>query len=129
MPLRASDLPPELAKRLGLHVRIQRSKYGAVKQTVDGERFDSAREARRWGELTYRQKAGEIENLQRQPQFYITRDGQVVATYTADFRYTKRGTREWIVEDVKGGAATKTEAYVLRRNLVEAQYGIRIQEV
>ena len=129
MPLRASDLPPELATRLGLDVRIKRSKYGAVKQTVDGERFDSCREARRWQELRMLERIGEIGNLQRQPQYLITHEGVVVAVMTLDFRYTRCGTRAWVVEDVKGGNATKTQVYRLRKVLVENQYGVRIEEV
>lgn len=75
------------------------------------------------------ERIGEIENLQRQPQYLIMRDGVVLAVMTLDFRYTRRGTRDWVVEDVKGGKATRTEAYMLRRTLVEAQYGIQIIEV
>ena len=129
MPLRLSDLPASVAHKLGLRVTIKRSKYGAVKQTVDGEVFDSAKEARRYGELVIRQRVGEIENVQRQPQYLITRDGVVLASYRADFRYQLRATRAWVVEDVKGGQATRTEAYRLRKVFVEAQHGIQIQEI
>lgn len=127
-PLRAADLSPAMAKRLGI-TGATRQKFNAKKQTVDGHVFDSRREAARHGELVYRLKAGEIENLQLQPQYLMTRDGVVLATYTADFRFYDKRLRAWVVEDCKGGEATKTEAYMLRKVFVEAQYGIRIQEI
>lgn len=117
-----------MAKRLGV-TAPKRQKFNAKKQTVNGIRFDSQREAERHGELVYRMKACEIENLQVQPEYLMTRDGVVLATYTADFRYFDRQSRCWVVEDCKGGDATKTEAYQLRKVFVEAQYGIQIQEV
>ena len=123
-PLRARDLPAGLAKRLGI-ATVKKQKFNA-KRT---ESFDSAREAAYHGELRYREKAGEIENIQLQPEYLIVTHGVVVASFRPDFRFTVRGSREWTVVDVKGGKATRTEAYVLRRNLGEAQYGIQIQEV
>lgn len=128
MPLHAKDLPPGLAKRLGI-VQAKRQKFNASRTTVGSERFDSGREAQYHGELLYRQKAGEIENIQRQPEYLITHDGIVVASFRPDFRFLVRATRRWEVHEVKGGKATRTEAYRLRRRLVEAQYGIEIQEV
>jgi hypothetical protein len=128
-PLHLSDLSPALRQRLGLAPGTRRSKFNARRTVVDGERFDSQREAQRFGELRYRETAGEIENLQRQPQYLITINGAVGAVYTADFRYVERRSRTWVVEDSKGGNATKTEAYRLRKRLVEAQYEIDIQEV
>src|ERR1041385_2211291 len=128
MPIRLRDLPPRLAQRLGL-TAPPRQKFNAVTVIDQGERFDSLKERARYGELVTMQKAGLIENLQRQPQYLITRNGQVIATFRADFRYRDRQRGVWVIEDVKGGRATRTEAYVLRRNLVEAQYGITVQEI
>jgi hypothetical protein len=48
--------------------------------------------------------------------------------FTADFRYVDSGTGEVVVEDTKSGP-TKTEAYRLRKRLVEAIHGVRITEV
>src|SRR6266496_6320539 len=47
----------------------ERSKYRNVKCIVQGERFDSQREADAWLGLLARQAAGEIEGLQRQVHF------------------------------------------------------------
>jgi hypothetical protein len=79
-PLHLSDLSPALRQRLGFAPGgKRRSKFNATRTVVDGERFDSQREAQRFGELRYRETAGEIENLQRQPQYLITINGAVGA--------------------------------------------------
>jgi hypothetical protein len=115
---------------------MKRNKYSAVKTVVDGHKFDSKKEARRYGELKLLKSAGEISWLRLQPKFRFRIDGRNVmirskgypngrqATYTADFQYEQGG--KIVVEDVKGGAATDTEASRLRRAMVEAQYGVRV---
>jgi hypothetical protein len=45
------------------------SKFRNVKVEVDGEKFDSKREAAYWHELKLREKAGEIRNVRRQVPF------------------------------------------------------------
>jgi len=47
-----------------------------------------------------------------------------VGVYKADFRYREQS--RIVVEDVKG---MSTVVYRLKKRLVEAQYGIRIQEL
>lgn len=131
-------------------------KYGAVRTTVDGVTFASKAEARRYAELKLLEKAGEIQRLRLQPTFDIyvpvldvgtrlkaiarTLKGQrydppqvKVCTYIADFAYDLKTLSASendrfvpIVEDVKG---MKTAVYRLKKKLVEAQYGIQIQEI
>lgn len=103
----------------------RRQKYGAIPTTVNGIRFASKREAGRYVELLYLEKAGAIENLQLQPAYPIVLDDIAICVYKADFRYFDREKQGWIVEDVKG---MKTPVYRLKKRLVEAQYGIRITE-
>lgn len=119
------------------------SKYHARKVfDEDGTRFDSAKELRRWKELQMLQKAGEIENLQRQVKFLLIpeqrepdrigpkggiRKGKLIERavyYIADFTYKDKAGRE-IVEDSKG---MRTPEYVLKRKLMLYQYNIRILE-
>lgn len=115
----------------------KRHKYGAVKTVVDGITFPSKKEARRWSELKLLERAGEIAGLERQPKFYFEIGGKPLkfpngrrAVFTADFAYADVRAREQVVEDVKGGKATRTEAYALRRVLFEALYPhIRFREV
>ena len=101
----------------------KRSKYGAVKTTVDGIRFDSKKEAARYGVLKLLLRAGKITNLLRQPEFPITINGVKCGKYVADFSYVEGG--KHVVEDVKG---MKTAVYKLKKRIVEAMYSIRITE-
>lgn len=109
------------------------TKYNNTKITVDGQTFDSKKEARRYQELLLLEKAGEIYDLRRQVKFKLIptqRDevtGEVVereCSYKADFVYEEVG--ETVVEDVKG---FRTKEYIIKRKLMLYQYGIRIREV
>jgi hypothetical protein len=107
-------------------------KYHAKPKMVDGIRFASTAEARRYQELKMLEHAGEVTDLELQPKFPIyvcgRRNGELVkvCTYIADFRYRKGPTGLLVIEDVKG---VRTPVYRLKRKMVEAQYDIRIQEV
>jgi hypothetical protein len=113
-------------------------KYSAVRTEVDGIKFPSKREANRYQQLKILEQVGEISGLERQPKYPIVINGEPVlirskgypngrkASYKADFRYFCNKTKKEIVEDAKG---MPTEADVLRRAIVEAIYGIRIQTV
>lgn len=92
----------------------KRSKYGNVK--AGG--FDSKREAKVYGELKTRLKAGEIQALARQVEFQLP--GGIV--YRADFTYLREGLH---VVDAKG---VRTDAYKLKRRLM-ADLGFTIEEV
>jgi len=72
----------------------KRSKYGNVKTTEKGIRFDSKKEAARYQELMLLEQAGEIEELRLQETFvlqnaYTTTEGERIKaiTYRADFTY------------------------------------------
>ena len=121
------------------------SKYNNKKVFLpDGTVFDSEKEYARWCELRLLEKAGEIQNLQRQVPFEIIppytevierygKKGQrlkdqiktieKVCYYKADFTYYENG--KLVVEDTKG---FKTEAYVMKRKLMLHKFGIRIKE-
>lgn len=110
-----------------------RTKYNNKKVTVNGQVFDSKKEANRYKELRLLEKAGEIYDLRRQVKFKLIptqRDevtGEVVereCSYKADFVYEKAG--ETVVEDVKG---FRTKEYIIKRKLLLYQYGIRIKEI
>lgn len=95
------------------------NKYHAVKTVVNGIKFDSKAEAKRYGELWLLQRAGQIRDLQLQVRFeLLPKCGDERAVYyVADFKYTENG-RE-IVEDVKG---TKTRDYILKRKMFKYRY-------
>ena len=105
------------------------NKYGAIRTEVDGITFASKAEARRYSQLRLLEQAGEIAYLELQPAYPLVVNGLSVGRYVADFRYLDRVTGEWVTEDVKGGAATKTAVYRLKAKLVKALYGITVAEV
>ena len=79
----------------------------------------SMKEAQRCNDLHILLRKGEIEALEIEPQFWFVIDGVQVkhangrrAGFKPDFRYRENG--RCIVEDVKGGKATRTEAFNLR---------------
>jgi hypothetical protein len=121
------------------------NKYGNRKvATIDGEVFDSQREATRYQELRLLERAGAIKDLKRQVPFELIPaqreavaigkrgkliQGKVIekaATYIADFVYTDSTTGETVVEDTKG---FRTKDYILKRKMLLYIHGIRIREV
>lgn len=107
----------------------RRSKYGALPTMVDGIKFASKAEARRYGALRLLERAGEISELELQPRFplivHFWDEQERIGEYRGDFAYYDR-LGERIVEDVKG---FKTPLYKWKKRHVEAQYGIVIREV
>ena len=105
--------------------KMKRSKYNAKKTYVDGIKFDSKAEARRYSELKLLLKAGEISHLELQPRYDLVVNDVKLGFYKADFRYVELASNEIIVEDVKG---VKTPIYNLKKKLMKAIYGIEILE-
>ncbi len=103
--------------------RNPKNKYGAVPTVVDGRRFASKKEAKRYGELKLLQQAGKISDLVCQVRFPLTVNEQLVCTYVADFTYFEDG--HLIVEDAKG---KRTGEYKLKAKLMKACRGIVIRE-
>lgn len=107
------------------------NKYRAKKTVFLGEKFDSRKEAKRWGELMLLSRAGQITDLKRQVRYLLIpaqydEDGRCIersCTYVADFVYRKDG--ELVVEDAKG---KRTPDYVIKRKLMLHVFGIRVLE-
>lgn len=104
------------------------SKYHAKATIVDGRRFDSKAEARRYGDLLLLQRAGEIRDLECQPEYVLvypfTHQGKKYrgVKYRADFRYrttTKLVPSETVVEDVKG---VRTALYRVKLQMLLTKY-------
>ena len=85
-----------------------RSKYNAIITAIDGIKFASRAEARRYQELKLAERAGEISLLSLQPKFELTVNNVHVCNYVADFRYVEVDTGKIFIEDVKG---MKTQVY------------------
>lgn len=112
---------------------------------MGGITFDSKREAARYRDLCFLQKAGQIEDLELQKRFELIpaqyetyprygkkgqrlKDGkkcvEKAVVYVADFVYYHNG--ELVVEDTKG---VRTEAYIIKRKLMRWVHGIEVREV
>lgn len=103
------------------------NKFFAKKTEVDGIKFDSLKESRRWAELKLMERAGLITDLARQKRFNLAVNGVLVCAYVADHVYIEKG--EEVVEDVKSTYTRKNPVYVLKKKLMKACLGIEIREV
>ncbi len=101
------------------------SKYHAVRVEMDGIKFDSVKEAKRYKQLQLLERAGEIQNLRMQVPFILfekNKYGRAIK-YIADFVYEENG--QTIVEDTKG---YKTDVYKLKRRIMAEVHGVIIRE-
>ena len=103
------------------------NKYHAQKTEVNGVKFDSKKESRDWLQLRMLETTGCISNLQRQvtfelqPKFTNNKGEHIRAiNYVADFVYEREG--KTYVQDSKGGKATQTDVFKLKRKLFEYKY-------
>ena len=98
---------------------------------MDGQSFDSKREASRWNELRLLAKAGRVSNLSRQYAVYLKgKDGPIMTDsgkqprkYIADFHYYDHRLNAWVIEDTKGHP---TEVFNLKKAILAAQ-GIEVK--
>lgn len=100
-------------------------KYGAKAVEIDGHRFPSQKEGRRYQELQLLVRAGSIKNLELQPSFPLVVNGKKICEYRADFKYFDQAKGSTVIEDVKG---FKTPEYKIKKKLTEAIYSISISE-
>ena len=104
--------------RKGLGIR---HKYGARPTSIDGLRFDSALESRRYADLKLLQQAGEVCFFLRQTPFDLPGGVKYRVDFTvfwADGRVT--------FEDVKG---MRTPMFELKKKQVEALYPVAIDVI
>lgn len=101
--------------------RNKRSKYGAVKTSVDGHTFDSKKEAEFYYNLKLRLQAKEIKGFCLQPTFILATG----LSYKADFIvFNNDGTTEII--DIKG---FKTKEYITKKKVFEDKFNLKIIEI
>ena len=107
------------------------TKYRAKKTEIDGIKFDSKKEAKRYIALRELEKQGNIGKLILQPRFLLQegfrKNGKAYRKieYVADFMYEQDG--KLIIEDVKG---IKTDVYKLKQKLFEKKYqDLTIKEI
>jgi hypothetical protein len=96
--------------------RKRGNKYGAVKVEIDGIKFDSKMEARRYEEL----KLLKARELEVHPRFAIEINDVKVCDVELDFRYRHPDRPgHYVFEDVKG---KDTDMSKLKRKLIQAAY-------
>jgi len=110
----------------------RRNKYGARKVVMDGLKFDSMREAKRWLALRQDERNGEISGLERQVKYVLApgvklageKRAKTELRYFADFRYVDLMTGQTVVEDAKG---RETEAFRIKRHLMKAIHNVDLR--
>lgn len=106
-------------------------KHNNKKVKIDGIVFDSKAEGRRYDELKFRQKVGDISSLICHPKFDLQpsfkKNGKTIQaiTWSADFSYWFDGKR--IIEDVKPWNKKRKEWVIepaahLRHKMFEFKY-------
>ena len=137
------DAQAQIAAKIAVG-EVKRRKYHNEPVKRGKLRFDSRKEAARFDELRVLLDTGRIRALKLQPQFtlqesYLTEDGKRIQAirYVADFSYQRptepdaQGRVYWldVVEDVKGGSATKTAQYKIKRKLFREKFGYDVTEI
>lgn len=96
-------------------------KFRAIATELDGIKFASKKEAKRYRELKILQQSGELLFFLRQVPFHLPAN----VKYICDFLcFWDDGTVT--IEDVKG---IKTPMYILKKKQLEVIYPIRITEL
>ena len=124
--------------------RYSGNKYGSKKVEIDGIVFDSKKEAKRFQELLLLERAGAIQDLQRQVKYVLIpeqREPDIIGkrggrkpgkllerecAYIADFVYFDHSLGKIVVEDTKG---FRTKDYIIKRKLMLFRHGIQIKEI
>lgn len=133
---KSSKRPSSLEEAVRSITGQPKNKFNAVKKTVDGIKFDSTREAKRYEELKLLERAGKIRDLEVQPVYELVKSvkyknakrAKPAMIYTADFRYWDIEKGELVVEDVKSVATAKLTDYIMRRHMMLAFHGIEVLE-
>ena len=109
------------------------NKYGNKEKVVDGMKFDSKLEAKRYIQLKLLQRAGEIKDLRTQAEFILQpsykKNGKTIRAikYVADFVYYDVRKGKTIIEDTKG---FRNDVYKLKKKIFEYKYpDLEIKEI
>lgn len=102
--------------------KFKKSKYHNIRIEVDGIKFDSKKEYKRYTELKLLERAGLIRELKLQVPFELVpaQPGGLRSerplTYVADFVYYDKEKNRQVIEDTKG---VKTDLYIVKRKLMK----------
>ena len=92
---------------------MRNGKYNAIPTVIDGIRFDSKAEARRYQQLILLERAGEITGLEIHKRFRL----HAGIVYECDFLYEENGKK--VAEDVKG---METQAFKIKKKLFRVDH-------
>lgn len=105
---------------------------GTKRVTVQGIKFHSVRESKRWLLLRDREKRGEIMELQLQVPILLQGQNGPILTptgrqmiYKADFQYFDNVALRWVIEDAKGH---ETDTFIMKRAILAAM-GVEVELV
>jgi len=113
------------------------SKYNNKITEVNGRKFASKREAKRYEELLLLEQAGIIRDLKCQIAYELQpsykQDNKTIRAiqYIADFVYQEKiksdACEMWeeVIEDCKG---YRTDIYKIKKKMFEYKYGVKIKE-
>lgn len=93
--------------------------YNSKETVLDGIKFASIGEAKRFSDLKLLQHAGEIKELAPHPSFDLIINDIKIGKYTSDYYYIRTKDDQEIVEEYKG---FKTPVYNLRVKVFQALY-------
>lgn len=116
---------------------MRKAKYRNKPKVLNGIKFDSQKEAKRYQELKLLERAGKIKDLEVQPKFSLVKGvkfsndkrAKPDLRYFADFAYTDMRTGERVVEDVKSVATKESTVYKMKRHMMLAIHGIEVREI
>jgi hypothetical protein len=120
-PWREIPVPPPKAKPTKYRNRPFRDAAGVY--------WHSRKEYRHWLVLRAAEAAGLIRGLRRQVRYRLTVNGIEVGAYVADFVFFDSETGRTVIQDVKSEVTRKLSLYKIKSKLMEACYGIQVEEV
>ncbi len=107
-------------------------KYKSTPTVVDGIKFSSKLESKRYEYLKELEKENKISNLELQPAYLLQesfrKDGELFrkVEYVADFRYYDNENKKEVVEDVKSFITEKDGLFRIKRKLYEYRYPTKL---
>lgn len=111
-----------------------KNKYGAIKCSHDGYKFDSIKEGNTYLDLRLRLQGGDISGLKMHPKYTIEINDKKICNVILDFQYYDCLEKKMHYIDVKGYDKKKrkfiaTPESRLKKKLLEAQNNIEVEYV
>ena len=108
----------------------KKAKYFAKKVEIDGYKFDSQKEGKRYLELRTLMRGGIITDLKVHPRYPLDVLGEKVCDFVPDFEYIDVAAMEKVVEDVKGMRNNcPWSLFRVKAKLFKVIYGIEVKVI